>query len=102
MLVKAPPGGWQLQGRALETETIAEAATMTKNAQSTVKIPYKKKNAEEQQPPKKKRQRLQDHQCQHCGRKFTMEGLQYHTKERVCLRGSDTSKRVSACELICL
>jgi len=69
---------------------------MTENAQSPVKIPYKKPRVKEHYLTKQKRQRLQDHQCQHCGRKFTMEGLQYHTKERVCLRGSDTSKRVSA------
>ena len=73
-------------GRALEAETIADAAATAESpAPSPVKVPHKKP-------------RLKKHQCQHCGRMFTMEGLQYHTKEKVCLKGSDTSKRVSTCE----
>ena len=30
--------------------------------------------------------------CEHCGRKFGVEGLKYHIQHQVCLKGKDTSK----------
>ena len=30
--------------------------------------------------------------CEHCGRKFGVEGLKYHIQHHVCLKGKDTSK----------
>ena len=111
-------------GRALEAETIADAAATAESpAPSPVKVPHKKPRLKKHQcqhcgqmfttgsglqyhltekvclvQKQVTRIRPKDHQCQHCGRMFTMEGLQYHTKEKVCLKGSDTSKRVSTCE----
>ena len=31
-------------------------------------------------------------ECMHCGRAFGVEGLRYHLKHKVCLKGMDTSK----------
>ena len=110
-------------GRALEAETIADAAvTAASPAPSPVEVPHKEPRLKKHQcqhcgqmfttgsglqyhltekvclvQKQVTRIRPKDHQCQHCGRMFTMEGLQYHTKAKVCLKGSDTSKRVSTC-----
>ena len=36
-----------------------------------------------------------NHQCQNCGRMFGDEGLKYHLRHSVCIKGKDTSKAVS-------
>ena len=44
---------------------------------------------------KKARAERFKHQCQYCGRMFGGEGLKYHLRNHVCLKGRDTSRAVS-------
>ena len=57
-----------------------------KNIASTKKVAVVKKKAVAKRS---------NHQCQNCGRMFGDEGLKYHLRNSVCLKGKDTSKAVS-------
>mmetsp|Transcript_20973 Transcript_20973/g.60123 ORF Transcript_20973/g.60123 Transcript_20973/m.60123 type:complete len:808 (-) Transcript_20973:135-2558(-) len=80
---------------AISITTPAKKATTSsaKNDTSASAVPFPFQNANPSSAKKAQAVRPKGHQCHHCGRDFTMEGLQYHLKKNVCLKGFDTSKR---------